>query len=1363
MKSNPLHYRTILALAVIASINTVYAVNKVWSGASGTDLLWSTPNNWSSIGSPGAADTALFFDTGNTNNNTNSTSIVAANLTVNSLRLGETNALHNLFINQNVTLTVTGTNDNGFGQLGEDLVTGSNGLSTFFAGPWPGGGLATANVLLTNTISGPGTLAVNNTNNELMVRYSNNQNTPHYSILDLSQLSTFTANLARIGVGFGQAGITVRSMGRLLLAQTNILTLSGTNSADDVQLVIGSNGGNNDGNSTTAFLHLGQTNRINVDKVLIGGQKTPGQVLFNTNLLNPSLFMRASDGVSRVSNLRIGDESDAGATGSPCTGTFNVQAGTADILVNTITVGKSQNGNNSAAAAGNLLMGAGKLDVNTLEMAIQANSSFGGAVTGTASFSNTTVTVNTLLNMGVSAGAAGGRTANLNVFGGSTMTVNGAFKSQGTVNINVTNSTLTMPTGAAITANIIQVDGGTFANAAIIKATNALNVFNNGTITGSPIFDLGNSVSGANWDVQAISGGSLTINNALQGKGNINGNIIQAPGATISPGGISAAGTLSLGGANGALTLNDGGTLNFDLSTSGSGVNDQITCGTLTLNGTNNVFLKSLGGSLDTSIPYTLITSGTLTGNQTQFKVVGPLTTGRYTFAFNTTTVPNSVRLVVGGTGPANQTWVGDGLADVWDAQGAFNWNNGASSQFFNLDNVTFNDSGFVSPPINITGSLVAGSMTVSNTSRNYQMGGSGSLTVAGPVGKSGTGSLTLNNTTDNTFSSLFSVTNGAVTLANNGQDTFLGGLSIIGGSVTLAGNSTNIFVDPGNGNPVITIGAGTTFTAANSANTFNGVQVQLDGTMIFNQPVDASFDGALFDSGSFIKTGANNLTMAGNNASYSGLMQVNAGTVIAGNGTLPVGSVAITVSNGAALDINGKNLGSLAINLSGSGPGGAGALVNNGGPQNTSLTVATTGLQNVILSNNVTIGGTGPFNTDPIHNLGYIIMSGTLSTGGSNFNLTKVGLNQVSVFNATVDAALGNIDVQQGMLNFQGSTTSMGNPASNITVRAGAILSFYDTTTPWAKNFILFGDGSTPNIFNYDGTHTIVGPVTLNGNCVFGGAPPGRGAPVSITFNGPLSGTGALIKSTDTNTVILAGTNTYAGTTTVQGGGVLVDGISATNSVTFLKGGTFGGLGFERSASRIQAGGTLSPGDLLTPTGTLSISNSLTLNGTNAMDVSKAGAIFTSDEITNVTSLAYGGTLSLNLTGDPLANGDAIKLFSFNSASGSFSAILPATPADGLAWDTSTLRTDGTLRVIVAPAAKPQITSVSISSGQIVLSGTNGTDSGTYYVLASTNLSLPLASWTPIATDSFVNGTFNITNPVTPGVIRQFYIIEEP
>jgi len=1356
-----------MAAAVVASSLSSKAADKVWSDASGTDTNWSTAGNWSPTGAPGVADDALFFDLGSTNDNVSITSVIDTSRTIHALRLGQTNLeTHNLVINPGVTLTVAGTNDNGYGPRGIDPSQPSttNGLSTLFAGPWPGPSPLSGAVNLTNTISGlGGTLVLNNTNNEMIVRYADGNNQAHYAVLDMSQLGTFVATLGRIGIGYGQPGGTVRAMGRLLLAQTNIITLSGTNFADTMQLVVGSNQGNNDGNSTTAFLHLGQTNRLNLDKLIAGGQKTPGQILFNTSLNNPSLFMRGSDGIGRVQTIRLGDESDSGSTSGPSTGTMNLLTGTSDILADTIILGKSQNANGSSAATGNLLMGSGKLDVNTLILGAQANSSYGGTVTGNATFSNTIVTVNTSLQLGVSAGSASPRVANLNIFGGGSVTVNGTYKNQGTVNINVTNATLTMSAGSAIAANNIQLDGGTIANAGTIKATNTLNILNGGSIVGSPILDLGNNnATTATWDVQAVAGGSLTVNNALQGKGNISGNIIQAPGATISPGGINSAGTLNLAGANGDLTLNDGGTLNFDLAASSAGANDQISAaGTVTLNGTNNVFLRSLGGSLDTSSPYTLILGGALVGNQTQFKVVGPLTTGRYTFAFDTS-VANTVRLIVGGTGPANQTWVGDGTANVWDAQGAFNWNNGAPSQFFNLDNVTFSDTGSATPPVNVTGSLVAGSMTVNNTAKNYGFGGVGSLSVAGPFAKFGTGSLILSNLSDNTFSSVMTISNGPVTLSNNGQNTFLGGLGIFGGSLTLGGNSTNNFVDTGLGAPVVTIGLGTSLTLANSVNAFNSLPVQLDGSLIFNQSTDAIFDGGLLDGGPLTKTGPNKLTLAGNNGSYSGPIQINAGTIIAGNGTTPLGTLSATVTNSAALDVNGKNLGGLAITVSGSGPTGAGALVNNGGPQNSSLTSTANALQNVTMAGDTTIGGTGPFNTDTIQNVGYFAITGTLNTGGSNYNLVKVGLNQISIIGANVDSALGNIDVQQGMLTFESGTTSMGNPASNVTVRAGAILAFYDTTTPWDKNFILFGDGTTPNLWNYNGSHTIIGAVTLNGNCVFGGAPLGRGAPVSMTFNGPIGGPGALIKSIDTNIVVLAGTNDYMGTTTINGGGLLVDGIGSTNNIT-VAGGMFGGLGFVRGAVTVQSGGTLSPGDLVNATGTLSISNSLALSGTTAMDVAKFGTAFTTDLITNVTSLTFGGTLLLTVTGDPLAAGDAIKLFSFNTASGSFTAFNPPTPGDGLVWDTSTLRTDGNIRVSVAPPAQPQFSSIALSGNQLVINGTNGTTSGTYYVLASTNVALPLSSWTPVRTDAFVNGNFSFTNTLDPNLTRQFYIIQMP
>ncbi|HSY19405.1 MAG TPA: autotransporter-associated beta strand repeat-containing protein [Candidatus Acidoferrales bacterium] len=1339
----------ILSLAGLAS-----ATNFIWSGASGVNLFWKTSGNWFSGGPPTTNDFAIFFDAGATNvlGNTGIDSEVTNNITVNTLWLSQTNNLHNIAIDAGMTLTVAGTNFDGYGPLGSNpaLSTPTNEISTVYVGTRDP---ATATTGVTNTISGAGTFLVINTNNEMNIRqvFAGSGNVLHQAVLDLSGLNTFTAKLGRIRIGDGENAPLSRAQGQLKLAATNTITLTGTNSADNVQLIIGNNDQNNNGNGGTSFLFLGQSNRLNIDRILVGAQKTPGQILLNPAFTSPTLVMRGSDGVSRMSFFRIGDESDAGASSNPTTGTVNLLGATSDILADTIIVGRGQNGSgNTTAATGTFSMGGGILNVNTLILGAQFNASQGGVITGTATFTNTTVTVNSQLALGVTTGASAARVANLNVFGGS-MTVNGTYKNQGTVNINVTNATLTVPAGTFITARNLQLDGGTLANAAIIKATNALNIVNNGSITGTPVLDLGNSPNPAAWDVQGITNGSLTVNNALQGAGTINGNVIQAPGSTISPGGVSKAGTLTLNGNSGNLNLNNGGTLNFDLSTTSGGVNDQINIsGTLTLNGTNNVFLKSLGGSLDTTTPYILITAGAVVGDQTQFKVVGPLTTGRYTFAFDTTSTPGQIKLVVGGTGPANQTWVGDGSANVWDAQGAFNWNNGASSQFFNLDNVAFGDTGSATPAVNVSGPLVTGSMTVSNAVKNYGLGGSGGLAVAGALFKAGPGSLTISNLSDNSFSSLTTVSNGAVTFANNGQNTFSGGITLLNGSLTLAGNSTNIIVDPNTGTPVITIGAGTTMSVLNSnANTFNGTQVQLDGTLAFGQPADATFDSVLIDAGSLTKSGPGKLTLSANNSSFTGPVLITGGTLVAGNTTSALGTgSSITITNTGALDVNGKNIGATPITVSGAGPTGAGALVNNGGPQNTTLTTTATALHNVTLTNDTTFGGSGQWNTDPIQNAGYFAITENLGTSGTNFNLTKTGPNELSLINTTVDPALGNINVLQGMLNFHGSTSSMGDPGSNITVSAGATVSFYDTSTAWDKKFILNGDGVTPSIWNYNGSHTIVGAITLNGSCVFGGAPAGRGAPVSLTLNGPVNGSGSLIKSAaDTNALILAATNNYSGTTTVNGGTVLVEGISGTNSIS-VTGGLLGGIGFIRGAVTTSGGGNLSPGDANMVLATLIISNRLTLGGTCTMDADKTGSTFTSDVITNITTLTLGGTLALNLTGDTLVAGDSFKLFSFASASGAFTSITPSQPADGLQWDTSHLTTDGTLGV-TAVNATPAPIMATVSGNQLTLSWP-ADHTGWRLQVQTNTLSSGLGSnWVDVAGSTLVNSIQFTLNPV--------------
>lgn len=95
----------------------------------------------------------------------------------------------------------------------------------------------------------------------------------------------------------------------------------------------------------------------------------------------------------------------------------------------------------------------------------------------------------------------------------------------------------------------------------------------------------------------------------------------------------------------------------------------------------------------------------------------------------------------------------------------------------------------------------------------------------------------------------------------------------------------------------------------------------------------------------------------------------------------------------------------------------------------------------------------------------------------------------------------------------------------------------------------------------------------------------------------------------------------------------------------------------------------------------------------------------------------------------------------------------------------TASLSTSGgslNLVVVSTAAPRPGINQFTISNGNLVLSGTNGPDSGPYYVLTSTNAALPLSQWTSIATNNFSpTGTFSFTSAVGQG--SRFFAIKVP
>jgi hypothetical protein len=131
-------------------------------------------------------------------------------------------------------------------------------------------------------------------------------------------------------------------------------------------------------------------------------------------------------------------------------------------------------------------------------------------------------------------------------------------------------------------------------------------------------------------------------------------------------------------------------------------------------------------------------------------------------------------------------------------------------------------------------------------------------------------------------------------------------------------------------------------------------------------------------------------------------------------------------------------------------------------------------------------------------------------------------------------------------------------------------------------------------------------------------------------------------------------------------------------------------------------------------------------------------------------------------LPGNTLAAGQTFQLFNGASYSGSFASIQLPSLGAGLAWQTN-LSASGSISVVsTAPSTPPDINSVLRSGGNLIFSGTNGPAGGTYYVLTSTNLALPLANWTILSTNAFdASGSFSVTNPIVTSGPPGFFLLE--
>lgn len=1168
------------------------AATIVWNGPGAGANNWSASGNWLPAETPGFLDDVKFFNAGAGGlavSNINNFVDASFGGNIASLQYGNTNGNHTTLIGSGNSLNLLGTNG---------LVAGTetdNGSSqTVFA-----------------TITGPGgTLNLNNSSADLIVRQGSANNSSQRATLDLSGLGNFNATLNQILVA--AAGPVNRATGTLYLGQTNIITATGSPG-----IIVGDNGSNAGGPN---YFYLGQVNSIFADSITIGRKKATSTLKFKPGLASPSAYFRASDGASRVSTWSIGDGATLNASSSLSIGTNDFTGGTVDALVDTLTVGRSQQ-TSGANGVGVLTFTAGTFDVNTLQIGFQTQAGVSAGiglvnVNGT----NAALNVNTVVELG---------------FCGSGSSTNATT---GTLFVN----------GGAANVNTIAVGAGSGTNAVV------------------------------------VNNGSLILANAA--------------GSLAQPLGIFA------------LT---NATLEFSVV---SGATNFVTTSLVTGGMTNTLNLNLLPAVGTLPAQLTLIKYSAAIGGAGYNFVVGSLVPGGgYSGYLSNNAANSSVDLVITNYIVPDPflTWDG-GLSGDWDQETA-NWKNNLGGGLFYIDGdaVMFNDSASGATNINLTDTFAPASITVSNNLKTITFQDGGSLTGAMALSKQGGGTLIFD---------------------NGGSNDFTGGVTIGGGVLQIGGGDAN-------GNLPVT------------------GNVTDNGALVFSRSDSVMLPNSISGSGTLAQIGGGVLILSGA-SSFTGAVTIASGTLQVNNASAFGGANQIAITNGGTLDVNGFNLGTNPVIVSGPGAGGNGAIINTGAAQINAL-------KSVTLAGDAVFGGTGRWD----------IRGGasSLSTGGRPFNLFKTGANQISLVGISLDTNLAAIDIRGGMLGFEQGTTSMGNAVSNLTVEAGAILEFYQSAgvNNWTKQFVLNGDGVTPSLTNSVGGTTLNGAMTLNGSCVI--AVSGAG----LTNNCVTGGAGSLTKTGGAPLVVTTN-ETYTGGTLVNAGAVLLAGggsLAASSPITVAAGAVLDASGRADDAVRLtnnqvlQGNGTVN-GSLLiggnamvapggSAIGILTVTNVLTLQGTTFLKLSKSPVV-TNDMIRGAQAISYGGTLSLTNLGGTINSGDSFKLFYANNYSNTFAKILPAIPRAGLAWDTSALNS-GTLKVTTAVTPRPPI-GVSLAGGNLVVAGGTSSLAGvTYYLLASTNLALPLANWLPVATNVFDgNGFGAVTNPV--GIAAQnYFLIQVP
>ncbi|MFT3737833.1 MAG: autotransporter-associated beta strand repeat-containing protein [Breznakibacter sp.] len=419
---------------------------------------------------------------------------------------------------------------------------------------------------------------------------------------------------------------------------------------------------------------------------------------------------------------------------------------------------------------------------------------------------------------------------------------------------------------------------------------------------------------------------------------------------------------------------------------------------------------------------------------------------------------------------------------------------------------------------------------------------------------------------------------------------------------------------------------------------------------------------GKLRYAGNFTTTNRG-LTVGGN----GGEIEAVSGATIMLEGAIEGGTITKTGTGTLVLEGTGKNNDQLVIasgivKLYSDNAAPAKTVVFNGGTLNCH---DNDGSSNTISWNiSVPEGASGTINLDSrAYYTGTLTGIGTLNV---NIPYTRSDLTgNWSSFTGTLNFASTNSSSSIADLRFGNS-----NGLPNATVNVGANVTAYHLSGVSTKIGALTGTGILSGSHNWE-----LGAKNIN-----------------TTFSGTIAA-GSLTK-VGSGTLTLSGANTYTGYTQVNGGALSATNTSGsatgTGVVTIMSGGALSGNGILGGIVNVESGGVLYGGHTSVGT-TLTIQKQVTLK-TGSIYRVKVNALFQlADRITAPVGFKAGGTLDIVLSGGVYSKGRNFKVIDSPIISGTFDAITPAVPAEGLYWDTSELYTAGVLKITdIATAVKP-------------------------------------------------------------------------